>query len=128
MRIHPAFVLVLVVGCGTDESPVDKCDDLVDTLCDRGVQCLGGAHTDCVQTFQQALSCGAAKDVSSSYDRCIAQLEADSCALLFPTDPQTGDPSLDLPADCMGVILVREAPAPGPASSWLRDAARLWRE
>ncbi|MBL0214029.1 MAG: hypothetical protein IPQ07_09100 [Myxococcales bacterium] len=105
------LVGVLLSGCGTERSPVEKCDDLIDTLCDRGVQCIGGAHVDCVQAFQRELPCGAVKAVSASYDRCIDQIQAASCGSLFPLDPQ-GNPDIRLPADCQGAVLSRTSAAP----------------
>ena len=110
----------VLAGCTSEPTPVEKCDDLVNVICDRGVVCLPGAgsHATCVSALQQALPCGSAKEVSVSYDRCISQLQGDSCAILFPVNPQTGNPQLVLPADCKAVILTREAPAsPAPASS-----------
>jgi hypothetical protein len=102
------FVIVLA-GCGS-ESAVDKCDNLVDTLCDRAVTCVpgNGNHATCVASVQTALPCGSAKTVSASYDRCMSQLESSSCSVLFPTNPQTGETELSLPADCNAVILSRE--------------------
>lgn len=118
-------------GCGGDaKTPVQKCDDLIDLLCDRGVQCIpdGGTKTDCVQVVQQRLPCGMAKTVTSSYDRCTAQLRTDSCAVLFPADPQTGAPVLSLPADCVGVIQMLEPPGAPTGSkfdgaSWMARTA-----
>ena len=112
---------LLLVACGGDKSPVEKCDDLINVVCDRGVQCVGstvGTHAQCVQQIQQSLSCGAAKSVSATYDRCIDQLNADSCQVLFPPDPDTGEPTLMLPADCMSVILTREAPPAAQNPTW----------
>ena len=117
-------VAVLVSGCGTERSPVEKCDDLLDTLCDRGVQCLGGAHADCVQAFRTELACGSVKAVSASYDRCIDQLQAGSCSFLFPLDPQ-GQPSLQLPADCKGVVLSRTGAAPAETLAIPRWSAQV---
>jgi len=99
----------LVAGCGNDPSPVEKCDALVDELCDRGMQCVpnSGTHAQCVQTIETQLSCGAVKAVSSTYDRCMDQLQTFSCQVLFPFDPQTNMQTLVLPADCMSVVLSR---------------------
>lgn len=102
--------MLVGAGCATETSPVDKCDDLVDVLCDRGVQCLGGSRTECVQAVKTELPCGSAKSVSTSYDRCIDQLQTNSCTVLFPINPTTGQPQLRLPADCMQVILTLDAP------------------
>lgn len=106
-----SWVLVLLVATacgGTEPSPVEKCDDLIDLLCDRAVQCIptGGSHRTCVQEVQQELACGSVKAVSASYDRCMNQLSATSCPVLFPNDAQ-GQPTLELPADCMSVVLTR---------------------
>jgi hypothetical protein len=96
------------IGCGgSAETPVQKCDDLINDVCDRGVECIPqqtGTHANCVQQLQQVLACGSAKKVSASYNRCIEQIKGDGCQVLFPTDPQTGQPTFSLPADCMGVI------------------------
>ena len=104
------MMLVLAAGCGGgDASPVEKCDDLLDLLCDRAVQCISnpGSHASCVQELQQVIPCGTVKAVSASYDRCIDQVDSFACPVLFPFDPQTGGPTLELPADCMGVVLSR---------------------
>jgi hypothetical protein len=115
---------VLLVGCGGGKSPVEKCDDLVDVVCDRTVECVSGVtKADCVQAVQQQLPCGAAKSVSESYNRCIDQLDNDSCAILFPPD-QNGQPTLALPADCNSVILGRELPPTTPSSPMWDQVSR----
>ena len=116
---------VLLLGCGMERSPVEKCDDLVDVLCDRGVQCLGGTRAECVQAVQSQLPCGSAKAVSASYDRCIDQLQAASCASLFPPNPQSGQPELRLPADCMSVVLSRTAAVPTSTFSMPRPSTTI---
>jgi hypothetical protein len=112
---HIMFVwmtaLFAVAGCGTEASPVEKCDDLVDTLCDKGVQCLGGSHAECVQAAQTTLPCGSARSVTTSYDRCVDQLESASCSVLFAFNSVTGELELRLPADCRGVIQYFDAPS-----------------
>jgi len=87
-------------ACG-EESPVEKCDHLVEVTCDRAVQCIpnAGTHSECVQAVQTALPCGSAVSVTASYDRCVNQIDTVGCAILFPNG------QLDLPADCEGVIL-----------------------
>lgn len=122
-----SLVGLLLVGCG-GSSAVDKCDDLVNVVCDRTVECVSGiTHADCVAAVQQQLPCGSAKKVSASYDRCIDQLNNDSCQVLFPPD-QNGQPSLALPADCNAVILERKAPSLATSNpmwdqvSWASDA------
>ena len=99
------------MACGNGEpSPVERCDELVDLLCDRALQCVAGAgtHATCVQALQGELPCGSVKAVSASYDRCMDQLATHSCGVLFPPDLM-GQPSLRLPADCMSVVLYRAA-------------------
>ncbi len=117
----------VLAGCTSEPSPVEKCDDLVDVVCDRGVVCLPGAgnHATCVSEVQQVLPCGSAKQVSASYDRCISQLQGSSCAVLFPPNPQTGNPELKLPADCMAVILTREVPPSSVVMDWQNAVRHL---
>ena len=102
-----ALGLYFFIGCGGDEpSPVEKCDDLVDVLCDRAVECINvGTHSECVQMVQSALACGDVVEVTSKYDRCKEQMASFDCAILFPVDPETGERQLDNPADCEGVFL-----------------------
>jgi len=103
------MVGLLTTACGAEPNPVEQCDDLVDVLCGRGVQCLGGSHSECVTAVRAELPCGSAKSVSGTYDRCIDQLQSASCSVLFATS-STGDPELRLPADCRAVILYAGAP------------------
>jgi hypothetical protein len=101
---------LLLAACGGN-SAVDKCDDLVDVVCERTVECVSGiTQADCVAAVRQQLPCGSAKKVSATYDRCIQELNDASCQVLFPPD-QNGDPSLALPADCNAVILERKVPS-----------------
>lgn len=103
------------IGCGGGAAtPVQRCDDLVNDICDRAVQCAPqqGTHADCVQAVQQIVACGMAKKIGTSYDRCVQQIKADSCQILFPTNPNTGQMALSLPADCNGVIQSFEPGAP----------------
>jgi hypothetical protein len=99
------------VGCG-DKSPAEKCDDLVSLICDRAVDCIAGAsgmHAECVHAFDQVMLCENTKSVGPSYDRCLDQLEAQSCQALFPTDPDTGEQTLTLPVDCESVLSTESA-------------------
>ncbi len=128
-RVLVPSIMWFIIGCGTDSpSPVEQCDDLVDVICDRAVSCLPsiGTHATCVQELQQEIPCGSVKRVSASYDRCMSQLRTSSCPVLFPPDTQTGSPMLELPADCMSVVLTRTdgSPlgAPATESRWLNAA------
>lgn len=96
-------LLLIVGGCG--DSPVEKCDDMLSTICSRLVECVGGVSQQaCLHEFQASVPCGATTDVSAGYDRCMGQLRGFTCSTLFPTDPMTGEHGLELPADCKGVI------------------------
>src|SRR5688500_8632799 len=98
LRTCVLLSLCLVACGGGGRSPVERCDDLVDVLCDRAVECISGAgtHATCVQELQGALACGSVKAVSASYDRCMDQLATHTCGVLFPLD-SAGEPSLRLP-------------------------------
>jgi hypothetical protein len=123
------------VGCSSDRSPSEKCEDLVNLTCDRAVDCLAGAsgmHAACVQAVGQAgLSCTATKSVTPSYDRCIDQLDEQSCRVLFPIDPNTGHQALELPAECSGVLVMQSTAGDldhvlrtnGPSSDPIGDMA-----
>jgi hypothetical protein len=104
---------LVCIGCGSSapKTPMQKCDDLITTVCDRGVQCIpaAGTHAECVSALQPLLPCAMVKTVTASYDRCIDQLKSDSCAMLFPTD-SSGHTMLTLPTDCVGVLQMFEPP------------------
>lgn len=105
MRIIGCVVVSFVVACGGgSDSPSEKCDDLVDLVCDRLVECIPGAgtHGACVAEVQSSLNCDAAASVTENYTPCLMQLRSMSCGSLFPND------MLALPADCNGVILLGE--------------------
>lgn len=96
-------LLLLVGGCG--DSPVEKCDDMLSTICSRIVECVGGvSQPACEQEFQAAVACGATTDVGTGYDRCMDLIRSFTCSTLFQTDPGTGEQSIVLPADCEGVL------------------------
>jgi hypothetical protein len=49
------------------------------------------------------------KSVGPSYDRCMDELDAQSCQTLFMAVPGTGQVTVDLPADCYGVLSTQVA-------------------
>lgn len=102
------LVMVAGLGCGGGSSrpktAPEKCDDLLSALCDRVVSCIGGGtHSECVQGLQSGIPCGSATMVSASYDRCLDQVNHNSCDILFPSDGMGGR-DVVLPADCSRVI------------------------
>jgi hypothetical protein len=112
------------IGCGDDEDAAPQCNDLIDDVCDRVVECVpqqAATHAICVQRMQQTLSCESAKRVSATYYRCIQQIKADSCQVLFPTNPQTAGTALSLPADCTSAIQVFAPGAPLAGSPGAAD-------
>jgi len=104
MARRAACALLLIVG-GCGDSPVEKCDDMLSTICSRIVECVGGvSQQTCEQEFQAAVACGATTDVGAGYDRCMDLIRNFTCSTLFPTDPSTGEQLIVLPADCQGVL------------------------
>lgn len=128
------MVMVLVgfggMGCG-DKSPVEKCEDLVSSVCDRAVDCITGAagmHDDCVRAIEGELSCSSTKSVAKSYDECVDLLNEQSCPTLFPTDARSGEMRLVLPDACLGVILTQSGrgdPVPTLGSPTPAPLARM---
>src|ERR1700712_3288981 len=56
MRRVCLLVMMVLVGCGggdgRERSPTEKCEDFLDSFCDRAVACIAGAsgmHTACVE-------------------------------------------------------------------------------
>lgn len=48
------LAVLCCIGCG-DKSPKEKCADLIDVVCDRGVECIAGAagmHDECVHAVE----------------------------------------------------------------------------
>jgi hypothetical protein len=101
-----AAALLFAVGCGSSQTAADKCTDLISDFCNRGVMCIGGStQQECVQQVEQSIACGKAVSVGPSYNNCIEEINMDACDVLFPTDPNTGQQTATLPADCQGVIM-----------------------
>lgn len=103
-----AIMGIGVMACGGGDSAEDKCDDLIVEACNRGVECLDaspGEEDECVAEVRSVVPCGAAKEVTASYDDCMDLLSTASCSTLFPVDPDTGEPVLVLPQICAGVVV-----------------------
>jgi len=108
-NIAARVVLVVAVmggsGCG-DKSPKEHCQDLVDMICDRIVECLAdarGMHDACVRGFESVQSCSSVKSIGETFDDCMDQIDARSCQSLFPT-VSGGMASISLPQACSGVL------------------------
>jgi hypothetical protein len=106
-RLHTArmrkvlLLALLALSCG-DEKAVEKCQAFRDVFCRRAVDCKAVPDTFevCQQQFAtRVVDCGQAQDVGGSYDRCISEMNAFSCQVLFPS---TG---ANLPQSCNGAIL-----------------------
>jgi len=92
--------LVLGMGCADQKAP-EKCQDLVDTLCDNTEEaCVPAIDAEeCADVAKDAgMDCDNAADVSDSYDTCLAELaDSEGCVVLE-----------GLPKSCEGVILLVE--------------------
>lgn len=104
-----AGVVFAACGGGDDNPAVEKCDDLVSTVCDRAIECLGdlgGGHSQCVVEVNEALPCDRAASVTDSFQDCLSRVDTDSCNTLFPPPPPGGQRMLVLPANCSGVVVL----------------------
>jgi hypothetical protein len=96
------FVFVMACGGGGD-SVEDKCVALLETVCDRVVDCgLSSSHDDCMEEVEQQADCGEAEKVGDSYGECVGDIEDASCDALFPTSG--GQQRLALPPSCAGAL------------------------
>jgi hypothetical protein len=116
---------LVVAGCG-GSSPEEKCQDLIDTTCERLSSCLGvpSQKDDCIRGAAQSLSCSAATSVAEGYDLCMDELDRASCDALVQLDSD-GNPVPSLPASCHAVILVGRLGRPGASLGGIGDAAHV---
>jgi len=86
-----------------------KCETLIATTCGRAADCVVAedpsinrteAFNECRSGARSALDCGAAVDVSTSFDRCIRELAETTCTALFADPPA-------MPKSCDGVIIIQ---------------------
>lgn len=97
-RFSILFVFVMACGGGGD-SAEDKCVALLETVCDRVVDCgLGDSHDECMDAITESTDCSEAKKVGESYGECVGDIEDASCTALFPTVGTQR--KLQLPASC----------------------------
>jgi hypothetical protein len=105
--------MLMAAGCG-DASPEEKCQDLVAAMCGRVTSCLEvpSQQADCIRSTEANMSCAAAKSVTDSYDTCMDELRDVSCDVLLAPDAD-GNPTLNLPASCHGVLKTSRLAPPG---------------
>jgi hypothetical protein len=104
MKRSASCLFVFLIACGGGgDSAEDKCLDLLDTVCDRAVECgLSSSHDSCIEQAQREADCSEAEKVGESYSACVGAIEDASCATLFPTT--NGMRHLSLPATCAGAL------------------------
>ncbi|MCC6897808.1 MAG: hypothetical protein IT377_02475 [Polyangiaceae bacterium] len=109
-RVGCVGVLAAVIGCsssggggsGSSGAASQKCDTLVDKLCEKLGPCQSLTQADCVsqvnQSFKQQFgaTCSGADAVSATYDACLADLG--------PSYQCT----MGTPDNCKGVILFQQ--------------------
>ena len=87
-----------LTGCADDqEVAIEKCEDLVNNICELVVECGFDTLSSCKSTFKASgFDCERAVDVSSSYESCMEDIDAQTCSTFL---------NGDLPESCNGVIL-----------------------
>jgi hypothetical protein len=108
-----ACLAACLAGCGEDPpaSPAEKCEALLGDICDRAVVCVAaevGSHENCIQLLHEENDCSAAVRVNDNYDTCATRIGEASCTALFTINPQDGEPTVNLPAECLGVFETSE--------------------
>jgi hypothetical protein len=118
MRKSWRLVVIVALGaigsqsCGSDPNPaVAKCQTFLTTVCTRVADCAVQAGTitqaqrqtqydSCISQVGGTLMCGKAVAVGATYDQCITDLNAATCAVV-------NDPNTSLPTSCLNVIQER---------------------
>lgn len=111
-------LFTLMAACGDDgasgPSAQDKCDMLLDVVCDRLITCAeqlsgqtapSGIRQACIDKQRTAYDCSRAKAVTASYDRCISEVSSFTCGIFLTTDT-SGNVQVNVPASCNAVITV----------------------
>lgn len=121
MKISRAVLACLALcfaACGDDDdepSPGDQCTALIETICDRGVDCSvsegkldksqsAAEYDDCVTEVKNVLDCSRAVDVEPEYPDCIDDLQATSCDVVVG-GIESGEGFL--PGSCTAVITLK---------------------
>jgi len=83
------------MGCDEDDSPKDKCENLVEAYCDRAADCSSDiTFTACMLSTKAYIDCDDATGITPHYDICMTDIRNVSCASILQS----------LPGSCVGVI------------------------
>ncbi len=89
------------IACGDDDgdSAPAQCERLARELCDKGAACLGNDFGECFDDFVNSPPpCSEADRTSASFDQCISDINAASCADVIAAPDQ-------LPPSCNGAVI-----------------------
>ena len=105
-------LLSTALACSSDSddepsTPVQKCEALLDSYCDRVVACTADTsdevtHRECRDATNGYVDCSKSKEITDSYDTCMTDLDNMDC-------PETST-GFALPSNCNGVILQSTLP------------------
>lgn len=105
MRSLYACLFGVLIACGGGgDSPEAQCEDLLENVCGRAVECgVGFDDTDaCMTEIAKSNDCSQVDSVGDSYGDCMADIDDASCQALFPTT--SGGQRLALPSSCSGAL------------------------
>jgi len=140
--MRSASLLLLVAACsGTVTTPAQpdkarqQCEDLLGKWCSKATDCLVEgkliADTDaayqrdaCLSGAHQQVDCSKAVAVKTSYDACMADIDAIACQSIV--DAVKTKTSLTLPSTCNGVILVQSSLGAESRSPLVEAIAPTW--
>ncbi len=95
------FALFVAAGCGDDDGPKGKCNQLVAGACELMDQCkVLSDVAQCRRDQSRAMECDAAHDVGATYDKCVEDIKARDCATWVTALNQ----DLALPDSCRTAI------------------------
>jgi len=114
------LAVVVLPGCGSSDDeksvPQLKCEDLLSTFCNSGVNCeVSGGLIDaseredelssCMTGVKEVVNCSRAQSITSNYDACMNKLRNPPCE---EVNKAIQDGTLALPTECNGVILIQQ--------------------
>jgi hypothetical protein len=104
-----------VVACGSNndgETPIQKCEDLLNDYCQKAADCIvqasgqqdeSATEQACLTSARENLPCGKAVSVSTAYPTCISDIATMTCTPILDYANDAGAPN-PTPADCVGAI------------------------